>query len=379
MPRAMTIPFFDIGPTHAGIEAGLNDAWRNTLQRGHFIMGEALQGFEAAFAHYCGAQTAIGVANGLDALTLTLEALGIGAGDEVIVPAHTFIATWLGVSRAQARPVPVDCDAATCNIDPARVAAAITSRTKAVIAVHLYGNPADMAPLQALAARHGLHLIEDAAQAHGATYRGHTTGTLGVAAGFSFYPTKNLGALGDGGAVVTSDAGVAARLRLLRNYGSERKYEHQVAGCNSRLDELQAALLSVKLPQLDSLNAQRRQIARAYSEGLADLNSITLPVITEGAEAVWHLYTIRHPQRDAVIARLAEAGVQAMIHYPAPPHLQPAYADLGYGRGAFPVAESIAAQTISLPIWPGMSSAQIAHVIDSVRMAVTNPPAAVRQ
>lgn len=369
MPNAMKVPFFDIGPTHAGIEAGLHEAWRSTLQRGHFIMGDALQAFEAAFAHYCGADAAIGVANGLDALTLTLEALGIGPGDEVIVPAHTFIATWLGVSRAQAVPVPVDCDAATCNIDPAKVAMAITGRTKAIIAVHLYGNPADMAPLQALAAQHKLHLVEDAAQAHGATYRGQTTGMLGIAAGFSFYPTKNLGALGDGGAVVTNDAGVAKRLRLLRNYGSERKYEHEVAGCNSRLDELQAALLSVKLPGLDELNRQRRQIAKSYSDGLAGLNSIILPVATEGAEPVWHLYTIRHPQRDAVIARLAEAGVQALIHYPAPPHLQPAYAGLGYDAGAFPVAESIAAQTISLPIWPGMGSAQIAHVIDSVRKA----------
>jgi dTDP-4-amino-4,6-dideoxygalactose transaminase len=369
MPEAMTVPFFDIGPTHAAIEAGLQAAWSDTLRRGHFIMGPALQDFEAAFARYCGSETAIGVANGLDALTLTLEALGIGAGDEVIVPAHTFIATWLAVTRAQAHPVPVDCDAATCNIDPAKVAAAITPRTRAIIAVHLYGNPADMAPLQALAAQHGLHLVEDAAQAHGATYRGRKTGSLGIAAGFSFYPTKNLGALGDGGAVVTGDAGVAERLRLLRNYGSARKYEHQLAGCNSRLDELQAAILAVKLPQLDELNRQRRAIAQAYTDGLRNLPGVTLPAVTAGSEPVWHLYTIRHPRRDAMIAALAKAGVQALIHYPAPPHLQPAYAAMGRGPGSFPVAEAIAGTTISLPIWPGMAGVQIAQVIDAVRRA----------
>lgn len=365
----MAVPFFDIGPTHAPIADGLQAAWTTTLQRGHFIMGPALQEFETAFARYCETEDAIGVANGLDALTLILEALGIGPGDEVIVPAHTFIATWLGVTRAGAKPVPVECDAATCNIDPARVAAAINGRTRAIMAVHLYGNPAEMALLQALAAKHGLYLIEDAAQAHGATYHGRKAGSLGIAAGFSFYPTKNLGALGDGGAVTTGDAALARKLRLLRNYGSERKYEHQVAGCNSRLDELQAAILSVKLPRLDELNRQRRAIAQAYSDGLRNLPGVTLPSVAADSAPVWHLYTIRHPRRDAMIAALAAAGVQALIHYPAPPHLQPAYAEFGLPAGSFPVAEQIAATTLSLPIWPGMSDGQIAEVIGAVRQA----------
>jgi dTDP-4-amino-4,6-dideoxygalactose transaminase len=365
----MSVPFFDIGPTHAEIEAELDASWRRVLQGKHYIMGPELEGFEAAFARYCGSRHAIGVANGLDALTLIMEGLGIGEGDEVIVPAHTFIATWLGVSRARARPVPVDCEPGSGNIDPARVAAAITGRTRAIIAVHLYGNPADMAPLQQLAGRHNLHLIEDAAQAHGAVYRGQRTGSLGIAAGFSFYPTKNLGALGDGGAVVTGDDALAARIRRLRNYGSERKYEHLVAGCNSRLDELQAALLSVKLPQLDKLNEQRRQIANRYTACLAGIDGLQLPAATAQAEPVWHLYPVRHPRRDDMIAGLAQAGVQAMIHYPAPPHLQPAYAALGYRHGAFPVAEAIAASTLSLPIWPGMADEQIDTVATALRRA----------
>jgi dTDP-4-amino-4,6-dideoxygalactose transaminase len=372
----MSVPFFDIGPTHAEIEPELEAAWQRVLRGKHYIMGHELEAFEAAFARYCGASHAIGVANGLDALTLIMEGLGIGEGDEVIVPAHTFIATWLGVSRARARPVPVDCDPGTGNIDPAKVAAAITGRTRAIIAVHLYGNPADMAPLQDLAARHSLHLVEDAAQAHGAMYHGRPTGSLGIAAGFSFYPTKNLGALGDGGAVVTSDDALASRVRRLRNYGSERKYEHLVAGYNSRLDELQAALLSVKLPRLDGLNSQRRRIADRYTARLAGIDGLRLPTATAGAQPVWHLYPVRHPQRDMLIAGLAKAGVQAMIHYPAPPHLQPAYAGLGLGRGNFPVAEAIAETTLSLPIWPGMTDGQVDTVATALTQAaaLTAPP-----
>lgn len=362
----MSVPFFDIGPTHAEIAGEMDRAWHAVLDHRHFVMGERLARFEAEFAAYCGTAHAIGVANGLDALTLILDGLGIGTGDEVIVPAHTFIATWLAVSRVGARPVPVDCEAATCNIDPAAVGAAITGRTRAVIAVHLYGTPAAMAPLQQLCATHGLHLIEDAAQAHGATSRGHRTGSLGTAAGFSFYPTKNLGALGDGGAVVTGDGALAARVSLLRNYGSERKYEHVTAGYNSRLDELQAALLSIKLRRLDRLNDQRREIAARYHAGLAGLPDVTLPVVPDDCVPVWHLYTIRHPRRDAMMQGLADAGIQTLIHYPAPPHLQPAYAALGYTAGAFPVAEAIARTTLSLPIWPGMSTEQIDTVIAAV-------------
>ncbi|MFC3676996.1 DegT/DnrJ/EryC1/StrS family aminotransferase [Ferrovibrio xuzhouensis] len=365
----MSVPFFDIGPTHAEIAGEMDRAWHAVLDHRHFIMGERLAAFEAEFAAYCDTAHAIGVANGLDALTLILDGLGIGPGDEVIVPAHTFIATWLAVSRVGARPVPVDCEAATCNIDPAAVGAAVTGRTRAVIAVHLYGMPAAMAPLQQLCTAHGLHLIEDAAQAHGATGQGRRTGSLGIAAGFSFYPTKNLGALGDGGAVVTSDDALAARVRLLRNYGSERKYEHLVAGYNSRLDELQAALLSIKLRQLDRLNDQRRQIATRYQSGLAGLPDVTLPAVPDDYAPVWHLYTIRHPRRDAMMQSLAAAGIQTLIHYPAPPHLQPAYAALGYAAGAFPVAEAIARTTLSLPIWPGMSTEQVDAVIAAVTTA----------
>lgn len=362
----MKVPFFDIGPTHAEIAGEMDLAWREVLAHRHFIMGERLQAFEAQFSAYCGADHCVGVANGLDALTLILDGLGIGSGDEVIVPAHTFIATWLAVSRVGAKPVPVDCDPATCNVDPKAFAAAVTSRTRAIIAVHLYGAPADMQPLLAACRHFGIHLIEDAAQAHGARYDGRRAGSLGVAAGFSFYPTKNLGALGDGGAVVTSDAALAARLRLLRNYGSERKYEHQLPGYNSRLDELQAAVLSVKLRNLDRLNAHRQQIAARYQAGLAGLQGVTLPAVPEKGEAVWHLYAIRHPRRDEMMRLLDVEGIQTLIHYPAPPHLQPAYARLSYAAGAFPVAESIAQTTLSLPIWPGMADAQIEAVIAAV-------------
>lgn len=369
----MNVPFFDIGPSHAAIAAELESVWRQVLGGRQFILGERVAAFEADFAAYCGAGHGIGVGNGLDALTLILEGLGIAAGDEVIVPAHTFIATWLAVTRSGATPVPVDCLAGTGSIDPALVPAAITSRTRALIAVHLYGMPAEMAPLQALAAKHGFHLIEDAAQAHGASYRGAKTGSFGIAAGFSFYPTKNLGALGDGGAVVTNDAALAQRIRRLRNYGSERKYEHQIIGCNSRLDELQAAILSVKLRRLDAWTADRRRIAARYRQMLSDLPGLHLTAVTDGAEPVWHLFPVRYAARDALAEALAAAGVQTMVHYPVPPHLQPAYAALGLRAGRFPVAEAIARSTLSLPIWPGLAEAQIDHVCDIIRQAVAAP------
>lgn len=370
----MNVPFFDLGPSRAAIAAELESVWRQVLDGRRFILGERVAAFEADFAACCGAGHGIGVGNGLDALTLILQGLGIGAGDEVIVPAHTFIATWLGVTRSGAMPVPVDCLPGTGNIDPALVPAAITGRTRALIAVHLYGVPAEMAPLQALATQHNFHLIEDAAQAHGASYRGRKTGSLGIAAGFSFYPTKTLGALGDGGAVVTSDAALAKRIRLLRNYGSETKYEHQVIGCNSRLDELQAAILSVKLPRLEAWAADRRRIAARYMQMLSDLPGLQLPAVTDGAAPVWHLFPVRHAARDALAAALEAAGVQTMLHYPVPPHLQPAYAGLGYRAGQFPVAERIARSTLSLPIWPGLADAQIDHVCDAIRQFLATSP-----
>lgn len=369
----MNVPFFDLGPSHAAIAGELESVWRSVLDGRRFILGERVAAFEADFAAYCMAVHGIGVANGLDALTLILQGLGIGAGDEVIVPAQTFIATWLAVTRSGATPVPVDCLPGTGNIDPALVAAAITSRTRALIAVHLYGVPAEMAALQTLATKHGFHLIEDAAQAHGATYRGRKTGSLGIAAGFSFYPTKTLGALGDGGAVATSDNALAQRIRLLRNYGSEKKYEHRVIGGNSRLDELQAAILSVKLSRLETWIADRRRIAARYMHALSDLPGLQLPAVSDGAEPAWHLFPVRHDARDALAQALDAAGVQTMVHYPVPPHLQPAYAGLGYRTGRFPVAESIARTTLSLPIWPGLTDAQIDHICAAIRQFLAEP------
>jgi dTDP-3-amino-3,4,6-trideoxy-alpha-D-glucose transaminase len=303
------------------------------------------------------------VSNGLDALRLVLEAYEIGPGDEVIVPSHTFIATWLAVSQTGATPVPAEVSAATFNLDPELVAAALTSRTRAIVAVHLYGQPADMDALREVAGD-GVRLIEDAAQAHGARYRDRRTGGLGDAAAFSFYPAKNLGALGDGGAVVTADAGLAERVRLLRNYGSPAKYRHDVRGANARLDELQAALLRAKLPLLDRWNERRRVLAERYA---AELEGVTVPHAPDWAEPVWHLFAVLHPERDRLQGRLEQAGVETLIHYPVPPHLTGAYAD--FGLGPLPVAERIAREQLSLPIGPHLSDEQAAAVIAAVREA----------
>lgn len=366
----MIVPFLDLKSINLAQAPELEAAFRRVLDSGWYVLGRELERFECDFAAYCGSAHAVGVANGLDALTLILRAYGIGHGDEVIVPSNTFIATWLAVSHCGATPVPVEPLAATCNIDPAAIEAAITARTRAIIAVHLYGQPADMDPINALAARHGLKVIEDAAQAHGARYKGRRAGALADAAAFSFYPGKNLGALGDGGAVCSDDARLAAAVRLDRNYGSAVKYEHLRLGVNSRLDELQAALLVEKLATLDAGNRRRAAIAARYGERLAGLPGLSLPHVTDWAEPAWHLYVVRHPQRDLLARTLAAAGVGTMIHYPVPPHRQPAYAGLGLGEGALPLAEAIHREVLSLPIGPCMTLEQADLVAAAVAAAL---------
>lgn len=359
------VPFLDLGPALAEVRGELEDAFRRVLDSGRFIQGGELAAFEQEFADYCGSEHCVGVGNGLDALHLILRAYGVGAGDEVIVPAATFIATWLAVTYSGATPVPVEPDERTYNIDPERIEAAITPRTRAILVVHLYGQPADMDPIIAVARRHGLKVIEDAAQAHGARYKGRRVGALGDAAGFSFYPVKNLGALGDGGAVTTNDPQIADRVRVLGNYGSKTKYVNEVKGYNSRLDELQAALLRVKLKRLDGWSEHRKALARAYREHLAG-GDVGLPFVPDWADPAWHLFVVRSRRRDALHAHLEERGIGTLIHYPTPPHRQPAYADLGLAAGALPLTERIHSEVLSLPMGPGLPLAQAAEVARAV-------------
>ncbi|NUZ08187.1 DegT/DnrJ/EryC1/StrS family aminotransferase [Piscinibacter koreensis] len=363
------IPFLDLKQVNGRHAEAIHEAVERVLASGWYILGSELPRFEQAFAAFCEARHAIGVANGLDALTLSLRALGIGPGDEVIVPSHTFVATWLAVSHVGATPVPVEPVADGFNIDPARIETAITPRTKVIIPVHLYGEPADLEPILDVARRHRLRVVEDAAQAHGARYRGRRIGAHGDLVCWSFYPGKNLGALGDGGAVTTDDAELAERLHALRNYGSRMKYHHEVIGFNSRLDELQAAVLGAKLPFLDDDNAHRSRIAAQYTAALANA-PLELPTIGSHRDAVWHLYVVRHPQRDELAARLRDLGVATMIHYPVAPHLQPAYAALGLQRGSLPLAEARQDQVLSLPMGPTQSADETARVISAVREAL---------
>ena len=363
------IPFLDLKQINAMQRDELRQAFERVLDSGWYVMGDELKAFESEFAAYCDTRHCVGVANGLDALVLALRALGIGPGDEVIVPANTYIATWLAVSALGATPVPVEPDAHSFNIDPQRVEAAITPRTRALMPVHLYGQAADLGPLLHVARRHGLKVVEDGAQAHGARYRGAPLGGHGDAVAWSFYPGKNLGALGDGGAVTTNDPEVAERIRVLRNYGSRVKYHNEVQGTNSRLDELQAALLRVKLRCLDAHNRQRAVVAHRYLEGLAG-PGLVLPVVPTFANPVWHLFVVRHPQRDELARRLAAAGVGTVIHYPVAPHLQPAYASLGLGPGSLPVSEAMHREVLSLPIGPTQNAAQTEAVITAVNEVV---------
>lgn len=369
MTMPQRVPFLDLKAVNAAHAPALSAAFERVLASGWYIMGRELAAFEQAFAAYCGAAHCVGVGNGLDALELMLRADGIGPGDEVIVPSNTYVATWLAVTHAGARPVPVEPDALTHNLDPQRLAAAITPRTRAVLVVHLYGQACEMAPIRAVADAHGLAVYEDGAQAHGARWRGRRVGSLGRAAGFSFYPGKNLGALGDGGAVVTDDAALADRVRTLRNYGSRTKYHNEQIGFNSRLDELQAALLLARLPALDGENAHRASLAAAYDEGLRGLD-LVLPAVPAGHEPVWHLYVVRSTRRDALAAALREAGVETLIHYPVAPHLQPAYAPLGIARGSLPIAERLQDEVLSLPMGPHLSVDDVRHVCREVRHAL---------
>jgi dTDP-4-amino-4,6-dideoxygalactose transaminase len=363
----MTIPFLDLKAINLTQQEEIEQAMRRVLHSGWYVLGKEVEAFEQAYAAYCGTRHAIGVANGLDAIFLVLKAWGVGPGDEVIVPSNTYIATWLAASHCGATPVPVEPVEGTYNLDPARVEAAITPRTKAIVPVHLYGQSADMDPLMDIAARHGLKVVEDGAQAHGATYKGRRVGALGHAAAFSFYPGKNLGALGDAGAITTDDDELAQRLRTLRNYGSQKKYHNEIIGFNSRLDELHAAILSAKLPALDGQNAQRAQLAAVYDEHLAGIPGLVLPVVPEWTKPVWHLYVVRHAQRDALARGLADAGIGTLVHYPIAPHLQAAYADLGLAEGRYPIAEAIHREVLSLPMGPTMTSAQAVEVAAAVR------------
>ncbi len=364
---AMQIPFLDMKAPYRELQEELDAAYRRVMESGWYILGEEVEAFEAEYAAYCGVRHCVGVGNGLEALHLVLRAWGIEPGDEVIAPANTYIATWLAVSYAGATPVPVEPDGATYNLDPKRVEAAITPRTRAILPVHLYGQPAEMGPLMEIAGRYGLRVLEDAAQAQGARSQGRRTGGLGHAAGFSFYPGKNLGAYGDAGAVTTNDEATAERVRLLRNYGSRVKYRNETAGFNSRLDPMQAAFLRVRLVHLDEWNGRRRRIAARYNELLAGAPGLALPAVPEWAEPVWHVYVVRHARRDALQAALAAAGVGTLIHYPIPPHLSGAYAAAGWQAGDFPLSEALAETALSLPIGPHMTVEQVETVCDVVR------------
>jgi dTDP-4-amino-4,6-dideoxygalactose transaminase len=359
------IPFLDLKAVDSEIGPELDDAVSRVLRSGSFLLGEETRRFEAEYAAYIGCEHCVTVGNGLDAIHLALRAFGVGPGDEVIVPAHTFIATWLGVTHAGAQPIPVEPDPRTFNLDPARIEVAVTPRTRAIIPVHLYGQPADMAPILEIASRHQLWVLEDAAQAHGARYRGARVGSLGDAAAWSFYPGKNLGALGDGGAVTTRHADVAEKVRRLRNYGSHVKYVHDDLGYNSRLDEIQAAILRVKLRHLDDWNRRRREVAARYLSLLAG-EPLQLPTVPEWAEPVWHLFVVRAQQRDALRQRLAARGVECLIHYPTAPHHQVAYRPVMQAYGALPGAEALAREVLSLPIYPQMTLAHIEAVVTGV-------------
>jgi dTDP-4-amino-4,6-dideoxygalactose transaminase len=364
----MQIPFVDLKVQHEAIREELDREFRKVFEKTAFIMGPALAEFEEAFARYCGVKHAIGVANGTDALLLALKAFGIGPGDEVITAVNTFIATAEAIVHAGATPVFVDCDPQTYTLDVSQIRAKISSRTKAIIPVHLYGQPADMDPIVELAKNYGLHVIEDAAQAHGATYRGRKAGSMGHVACFSFYPAKNLGAYGDAGAVVTNDDAIALTVRKLRDHGGVEKYRHDLVGYNSRLDTLQAAVLLVKLRYLDAWNRRRQENARLYDELLAEVPGVVTPKVLEGATHVYHLYVIRveRGSRDELQRFLRERGVHTGIHYPQPLHLTPALRFLGYTAGDFPIAERFASQILSLPMYPELTREQIEYVVECI-------------
>ena len=363
----MHVPFVDLHAQHAPLRRDIERALSSLLDRGDFILGAEVERFESDYAAFIGARHAIGVGTGLSAIELALRAFGIGAGDEVITPANTFIATVLAIMSAGATPVFVDIDPETYLIDRAAIAAAATSRTRAIVPVHLYGQPVDLDGVMSIAARHNLVVVEDAAQAHGARYKGRRAGSVGHAAAFSFYPSKNLGAIGDGGMITTSDDAAAAKIRLLRNYGPRVKYYHSVPGTNSRLDTLQAAVLRLKLRHLDGWNAARRRHADAYASRLGAL--VRTPTAAAGAEHIFHLYVIETDRRDALQAALKARQIDTGVHYPVPAHLQEACAPLGYRAGTFPATEAAARRILSLPMYAELTDDHIEYVADAIRGA----------
>lgn len=363
----MQIPFLSFLPQHLPIREDVLAAMTRVYDSQYFVLGKEVESFEQHYAEFNQTRHCIGVANGLDALHLALKALNIGPGDEVIVPSNTYIATWLAVSFTGATVVPVEPVKETYNLDPKLLEAAITPRTKAIMPVHLYGQACEMTAIMEVARRHNLYVIEDNAQSQGASCDGKLTGSFGDLNGTSFYPGKNLGALGDAGAVTTDSDELAKAIRVLRNYGSQQKYYNEVIGYNSRLDEMQAAVLSVKLQHLKSWTAQRQQVAELYNNALAGIEGLELPVVAPGCTHVYHLYVVRTKRRAELQQHLQQQGIGTLIHYPVPPHLQQAYAELGYKAGQFPLAEEIANTILSLPMWPGMGEKEVSYVAEQIR------------
>lgn len=364
---SVPVPFLDMKSPYQELKNELDAAYERVMQSGWYILGEEVETFEQEFSGFIGSKYCVAVGNGLDALHLILRACEIGSGDEVIVPANTYIATWLAVSYAGAVPIPVEPDEFTYNIDPSKIEKVITPRTKAILVVHLYGQPANMDPIVQIARQYKLKVIEDSAQAHGALYLNRKTGSLGDASGWSFYPGKNLGALGDAGAVTTDDPCLADRVRILRNYGSQQKYYNEVKGFNSRLDPLQAAFLKVKLKHLEEWNARRQQAAKIYMEELKNLPGLVLPTVPQYAKPCWHIFAIRHQQRDWLQEALKQRSINTLIHYPVPPHLSKAYQTIGYEDGDFPIAEKLAKTILSLPMGPHLKAEEQATVINALR------------
>jgi len=362
----MNIPFLDVKSTYVLLKRELDSSYKRVMNSGLYILGEEVETFEKEYAKYLGVKYCIGVGNGLDALHLILRAYDIGHGDEVIVPANTYIATWLAISYAGAKIVPVEPDISTYNIDPAKIEKALTKKTKAILPVHLYGQPADMDSINKIARKYKLKVIEDAAQAHGAYYKNSLVGSLGNAAGFSFYPGKNLGAYGDAGAVVTNDLTLARRVRMLRNYGSETKYFNDEKGFNSRLDPLQAAFLRVRLKKLNAWNKKRVKIANYYFKELSKIEDLTLPYVPNWAKPAWHQFVIRTKKRDDLIKFLNMKQIGTLIHYPVPPHLSKAYSDLGWQKGDFPITEEIAETVLSIPIGQFLTKKEQEYVVDTI-------------
>lgn len=370
--RSVHIPFLDLRSAYCELSAELDAAYRRVMESGWYVLGKEVESFEEEWAGYCGVKHSVGVGNGLDALHLLLRAINIGPGDEVIVPANTFIATWLAVTYAGATPVPVEPDPVTYNLDAGRIEECLTSRTRAIVAVHLYGQPADMDRISDVASRHGLAVIEDAAQAHGARYKGRRVGGLGNAAAWSFYPGKNLGGFGDGGAVTTNDSEVARRVRMLRSYGARLKYVNEVPGFNSRLDPLQAAFLRVRLSRLDEWNARRESIAHLYLDRLRKTGGLCVPEVPSWAAPVWHLFVVKLFERDRVQSELEHRGIGTLIHYPVPPHQSRAYRDQRKGGPGLPIAENLANTVLSLPMGPHLA------VSDAEEVAAATAQSALR-